>query len=98
MDIPRRRFSDPISAMRELEDLHRMYYVAATVDEWVEYRKSHPDYAGGMPLFVEDNLAHCRFVTSKYGEEKYHELFRAIPDAYRNSLLDYVRQFPMDDE
>jgi hypothetical protein len=87
---------DPILAMDQVKAAHRLFYVAATPDEYLEWKKDHPDSKDGLPLFVDDYIGHCRYMTSKYSEEDFHKCFESVAPYYRAVLLEYVRRFPMD--
>ena len=91
------RWPDPYTALREIEDLHRKYWVAASPHEYRDYRKAHPEYTGPMPHFVRDNITNIRYLLGVWGIDHVREgHLKDFPPDYSEALLDYIRLFPID--
>ena len=88
---------DPLLAMDELKMLHRaLLGCAATPEKFREFCRAHPEYKGGIPLFVGDYLANIRvFMAHENGLEKFRRAMD-LPPLYLEALLTYVKRFPLD--
>jgi hypothetical protein len=47
--MAKQRWPDPVTAIRELEDMHRVIWGFATTEEFAAHKKSHKGYAGTGP-------------------------------------------------
>jgi hypothetical protein len=96
--MAKQRWPDPVTAMRELEDMHRAIWGFATTEELLAHKKSHKGYSGTGPATVRDSIEHCRIVTSVHGDAGWRAFFAGQHRNYCEAILEYVKQFPMEEE
>ena|SRR5215467_7654154 len=96
--MAKQRWPDPVTAMRELEDMHRAIWGFATTEEFSAQEKLHKVYTGTGPATVRDSIEHCRIVTSVHGDDGWRAFFAGQHRNYCEAILEFIKQFPMEEE